>query len=78
VAPLPERFQVSKRVLRLDRLMTYVIMIGGVGVVAAEERRSEGFVGGVQNVGRHLSPSGAWWRWPHQWHQQQQWVALQA
>ncbi len=33
--PLPERFQVSKRVLRLDRLMTYVIMIGGVGVVAA-------------------------------------------
>lgn len=34
-APLPERFQVSRSVLRLDRLMTYVIMIGGVGVVAA-------------------------------------------
>lgn len=34
-APLPERFMVSRSVLRLDRFMTYLIMIGGVGVVAA-------------------------------------------
>lgn len=33
--PLPERFSVRKGVLRLDRFMTYAIMIGGIGIIGA-------------------------------------------
>lgn len=32
---MPERFSVSKGVLRLDRFMTYVILVGGIGIIAA-------------------------------------------
>jgi len=32
---VPERFTVSKGVLRLDRFMTYAILVGGIGIIAA-------------------------------------------
>ncbi len=34
-SPVPERFMVSKGVLRFDRFMTYVILFGGIGIIAA-------------------------------------------
>lgn len=34
-APVPERFTVRQGVLHLDRFMTYAIMLGGMGIIAA-------------------------------------------
>jgi len=34
-APVPERFLVAKATLRFDRLMTFVIRVGGIGIVLA-------------------------------------------